>query len=301
MYFMAASDLNRAKQSGHVSSLDPRNSPLLSPDDPQAVRVERPNGGSPIFLTCEHAGREIPRKLNGLGVHVSELERHIAWDIGAENVAHHLSLMLDATLVVQTYSRLVIDCNRALHRHDSIPAVSDNTVIPGNQNLHPVDAAARATEIFQPYHRGITHALDERQRKGRSSILVAVHSFTPVFDGVERPWHVGLLFNRDDRLARILKDLIGEHADLCMGNNEPYAISDETDYTIPVHGERRGIPHIEFEIRQDLIATEKGQREWAGYLGNWLSESLNVLDVLDTGYKTAGHVLPPQLSEGSRK
>ncbi|MDA9982574.1 N-formylglutamate amidohydrolase [Gammaproteobacteria bacterium] len=295
MNFDGCCDLNRAKHFDRVAGSDPPNSPLLTSDDPKAVRIGHPDGGSPVFLTCEHAGREIPQNLDGLGVHESELERHIAWDIGAENVARHLSGLLDATLVVQTYSRLVIDCNRALHRQDSIPKVSDNTVIPGNENLHPVEAAARATEIFQPYHRSITNALDHRQRKGRSSVLVAVHSFTPVFNGVERPWHVGILFNRDDRLANILVDLIGEHANLCMGKNEPYAISDETDYTIPVHGERRGIPHIEFEIRQDLITTQKGQREWAGYLGNWLSESLNVLDVLGTGDKTAGHAPPPSV------
>jgi predicted N-formylglutamate amidohydrolase len=250
---------------------------LLGPDDPHPVKVDRAGGDSPFFITCEHAGREIPRRLGSLGLQAAELQRHIAWDIGAAEVARHLSTRLDATLVLQNYSRLVIDCNRTLDRHDSIPTVSEHMEIPGNRDLHPDEVAARAAEVFQPYHDSIVRALDRRRDHGRRNVLIAVHSFTPVFKGKARPWHIGLLFNRDDRLARILMDLANGDRSLCIGVNEPYAISDETDYTIPVHGERRGIPHIELEIRQDLIASEGGQREWAEKLGDWLLHSLSLL------------------------
>ena len=128
-------------------------------------------------------------------------------------------------------------------------------------------------------------ALDGRRDNGRESILVALHSFTPDYKGAARPWHVGLLYNRDDRLARILMDLMNGERSLCVGDNEPYAISDETDYTVPVHGERRGILHIEFEIRQDLVESEAGQREWAERLEDWLTGSLHRLGpfVVDRG------------------
>ena len=253
---------------------------LLGPDDPHPVQVERAGGESPVFITCEHAGRKIPQRLGDLGLQASDLERHIAWDIGAASVSRHLSSRLDATLVMQTYSRLVIDCNRSPGHSDSIATVSEHTQIPGNRDLDPGHVDARVEEVFQPYHDAIGSALDSRRDKGRDSILIAVHSFTPVFKGNARPWHVGLLYNRDDRLARILADLVGVEDSLCLGVNEPYAISDETDYTIPVHGEGRDIIHIEFEIRQDLIASEDGQRAWGARLEEWLLGSMDLLSAV---------------------
>lgn len=251
---------------------------LLGPDDPPPVTVYREAGRSSFFLTCEHAGREIPRRLGDLGLHASEFDRHIAWDIGAAGVARRLSTRLDATLVLQRYSRLAIDCNRSPGHAESIPVVSESTEIPGNRNLQSDEVAARVNEVFDPYHDTIVRALDGRRDNGHASLLIAVHSFTPVFKGKARPWHVGLLFNRDDRLARVLIELMNGNGTLCVGVNEPYAISDATDYTIPVHGERRGIPHIEFEIRQDLIASRDGQREWADRLENWLLRSSGHLE-----------------------
>ncbi len=248
------------------------NNRLLTPGDPHPVSLERADGASPVFLACDHAGNRIPGRLGSLGVAEAELGRHIAWDLGAAEVSRDLSARLDATLVLQTYSRLVIDCNRATHRPDSIATVSEHTEIPGNRDLHPDHAAARAREIFHPYHDAIAAALDARRAEGRESVLVCLHSFTPVYKGQKRPWHVGLLYNRDARLARILAALMAEDPGLCIGDNQPYAISDETDYTIPVHGERRGIPHV--EIRHDLIESAQGQREWAGRLEGWLTEAL---------------------------
>ena len=250
---------------------------LLEPDDHGPVTVARLDGASPLFMTCDHAGREIPKKLGDLGVPVAELQRHIAWDIGAEEVAHGLSEQLDAALVVQTYSRLVVDCNRQPSRHDAMATISEHTEVPGNHDLHPDHADARVREIFDPYHDTIAGELDRRRDAGETTVLLAVHSFTPVYKGETRPWEVGLLYNRDNRVARVLLDLMREDAGLTVGDNEPYAITDEGDYTIPVHGEQRGILHVEIEIRQDLIETAAGQRDWSLRLTDWMGRAVERL------------------------
>ncbi len=246
---------------------------LLTEDDLHPVKVVREAGASDILLTCDHAGQAIPVRLGDLGVSEAERRRHIAWDVGAEEVALQLSERLDATLVSQHYSRLVIDCNRSVGHPTSIAPVSEVTRIPGNHDLHPDHAEARAREIFHPYQDAIAEVLDARDAAGRHSVMVCVHSFTPVYKGVERPWHVGLLYNRDPRIADLLKALLAAEPGLTVGDNEPYAVSDESDYTVPVHGERRGIPHIEIEIRHDLIETPEGQSEWAERLDLWLTEA----------------------------
>lgn len=250
---------------------------LLADDEPHPVTVERADGAAPIFLVCDHAGRRIPRRLGALGLDAAELDRHIAWDIGAESVARGVSRRLDATLVSQVYSRLVIDCNRAPGVDGSIATLSETTAIPGNRDLGPRDAETRAREIFRPYHDTITRLLDARAARDRPSVLVAVHSFTPVFKGEQRPWHIGILYNRDDRLAAIALDLLAGESDLRAGDNQPYSVSDETDYTIPVHGEKRGLAHVEIEIRQDLIADAPRQDVWADRLAGWLVRGLDRL------------------------
>ena len=250
---------------------------LLAEDEPEPVVVSRPDGTSPFFLTCDHAGWRIPRALGDLGVPEPELRRHIAWDIGAAAVARGLSDLLDACLVEQVYSRLVIDCNRDPSVPTSMPEVSERTPVPGNVGLSAGERAARVREIFEPYHARTTEELDRRREQGRETILVAVHSFTPVFKDTQRPWHVGVLYNRDDRLARILMDLFAREGDLVVGDNEPYHVSDETDYGIPVHGERRGIVHVELELRQDLISDGGGQVAWARRLARILPEARECL------------------------
>jgi predicted N-formylglutamate amidohydrolase len=244
---------------------------LLAEDEPCPVSVEHADGRSPFFLTCDHAGRLIPRRLGTLGLPDSELDRHIAWDIGIAGVSRHLANALDATLICQIYSRLVIDCNRDWSVPSSICEVSELTTIPGNAGIGGEERHARQQEIFQPYHDRIAQMLDARA--GRPTVLVAMHSFTPVFKGVARPWHVGVLYNRHTALPRILLDLLRGEGDLVVGDNEPYFISDLTDYTVPVHGERRGLPHVEIEIRQDLISDENGQRAWADRLARLFPEA----------------------------
>jgi predicted N-formylglutamate amidohydrolase len=243
---------------------------LLYPDEPYPVTLDNEAGKSAFFLTCDHAGRAIPRRLDGLGLPEHETERHIAWDIGIGAVGRQLSRLLDAAMVVQTYSRLVIDCNRDPEVPSSIPEISETTAIPGNRGLGEAARAARVEAIFRPYHEGIAAALDRRAAAGRASVLVALHSFTPVFKGVGRPWHAAVLYNRDPRLAHSLFKLLSAEDGLVIGDNEPYAVSDLTDYTVPVHGERRGLPHVEIEIRQDLITDLAGQTAWAERLARLL-------------------------------
>jgi predicted N-formylglutamate amidohydrolase len=247
---------------------------LLAADEPAPFGVEKADGKSPFLIVCDHAGRRIPRSLGTLGLDDAELVRHIAWDIGARGVGEHLARHLDAPLIAQTYSRLVIDCNRPLTSPTSITPLSERTAIPGNQALSDAERTARASEIFAPYHARIEAEIEARLARGQPTILVSMHSFTPVFKDFVRPWHIGMLYNRDARLAHALLDLIRADGRFVVGDNEPYSVSDGTDYSVPVHGERRGLPHIEIEVRQDLIETEAGQREWAAHLAEWLPRAV---------------------------
>jgi predicted N-formylglutamate amidohydrolase len=251
---------------------------LLAPDEPRAVVTLRPHGGSPFLLVSDHAGRRIPRVLGDLGVTESELRRHIAWDVGIEPVVRFMADELDAHAIMQPYSRLVIDCNRPFQADSSIGKVSENTPVPGNVKLKPEAIAARQREIFAPYHRAIAAELDRRQRKGLPAFLVAMHSFTPVYKGESRPWHSGVLYNRDSRFAAFVLRLLREEDAMTVGDNEPYTVSDDTDYTIPVHGEQRGLPHVAIEIRHDLIETETDQRAWAHRMCKVLTNAKKLRD-----------------------
>src|ERR1700720_4524324 len=250
---------------------------LLAPDDPQPVRVLRPEGRSDFVLTADHAGRAIPKRLGMLGLPEDELTRHIAWDIGIAGVTERLSEALDAAAVLQNYSRLVIDCNRQPGLASSIPTLSELTAIPGNEGSSAAEREARRQEIFLPYHGQIVEMLDRRRVAGRRTLLVAMHSFTPVFKRIARTVEVGILYNRDTRLAHIMLDLLRREGDLGVGDNQPYAVGDLSDYTVPVHGEGRGLPHVEIEIRQDLIADAAGQAAWAARFARLLSEADTLL------------------------
>ena len=250
---------------------------LLGPDDPVAVEEIRAGATSPFFLTCEHAGKAFPQRLGTLGLEPRHLDRHITYDIGAAGVARGLSERLDAHLVLSTYSRLVVDCNRWPTAPDYIPTVSEDTEIPGNLDIDEWEVKARTDEIFLPYHDTIAKALDAREASGRTTVLVAVHSCTPVFHGVSRPWHVGVLYEHDPRFAKILLELLHGEGHLCVGDNEPYFMTSDKDYAVPVHGHHRELPHVEFEVRQDLIETRAGQEDWAAFLADILREALGRL------------------------
>jgi len=247
--------------------------PLLAPDEPSPVTVRNPNGASPLFVVADHSGNLIPRALGDLGVSEAERARHIGWDIGIAGVVRLMAEALDATSVQQNYSRLVVDCNRPPGVPSSIPDISELTPVPGNVGLSANDRDARVREIFRPYHAAIEAELDRRKNAGRATVLIAMHSFTPSYKGLARPWHAGVLYNRDPRLAHIVLALLKRDAGLLVGDMEPYTVSDEHDYTIPVHGERRGLHHVAIEIRQDLIAHEKGQQDWAALMTRLLPEA----------------------------
>jgi predicted N-formylglutamate amidohydrolase len=246
---------------------------LLAPDEPSPVTVTNADGKSPFVIVCDHAGKYLPRSLKMLGLEQSERERHIAWDIGAGAVACMLGEVLGAIVIRQNYSRLAIDCNRTPGSETSIVELSELTAVPGNIGLSKPQMEARVREIFQPYHDRIAHELDKRRQAGRATVLIAMHSFTPVYDSVARPWHIGVLYNHDPRLAHKLIDLLRREQGLIVGDNEPYRVTDTSDYAIPIHGEQRGLPHVEIEIRQDLIADEIGQRRWASLLARLLPDT----------------------------
>ena len=245
---------------------------LLGPQDVPPVREYNDSGRSSFLLTCDHYGRLIPGALGDLGLPERELKRHIAWDIGIAGVAEMLSKHLDAHLIVQRYSRLVIDCNRPPNVASSIPVISEATTVPGNQGLTRQAAELRRTQIFDPYHRRIDGIIDQRRQHNLPTILVSLHSFTPVYAGIARPWHIGTLYQRDKVLPPLLLQLLRAEPDLVVGDNEPYAVSDETDYTIPVHAEARGLMNTGIEIRQDLISDSAGEKAWADRLARIFDE-----------------------------
>ncbi len=250
---------------------------LLAADEPAPFIEIGRQGSSNFVILVDHAGRRIPRRLQDLGLPAAELQRHIAWDIGALNVARQVAAALDATLLAQNYSRLVIDCNRDPKVPTSIPRQSEAIEIPGNIDLSDVEIAARRAEIFDPYHNRITELLDERVAAARPTLLVAQHTMTDMYHGVRREMHAAVLYNRDRRFAGLVLDALRRDQDLVIGDNQPYFVSDATDYSIPHHGEARGLPHVEIEIRQDLVSDEAGQTQWAGRITRALLEAERAL------------------------
>jgi len=250
---------------------------LLFDDEPSPVNVVNIDGQSPIFLVCEHAGRRIPRKLGDMGLSGADRDRHIAWDIGADRVSRRLAERLDAPLITQTYSRLVCDCNRDISMPSFMPVISERTPIPGNVDLTARDRASRISEIYEPLHDRIREALDRRTASGQSTVFISMHSFTPVFMDEVRPMSIGLLYDRDPRMASLVGSMLRADGDLLVADNEPYALDQNRDYTVPEHGERRGIPSLEIEIRQDLITETEGQDAWAKRLAPILARGADHL------------------------
>jgi predicted N-formylglutamate amidohydrolase len=243
---------------------------LLDREDVAPVLENNIAGRSPFLFCCDHYGRAIPRRLGDLGLPVGELDRHIAWDIGIAGVTERLAEALDATAVLQTYSRLVIDCNRNPTWPTAMPETSEHTTIPGNVGLTQTAREARIAAVFTPYHARITGLLDARAAAGRRTVFVAMHSFTPSFKGESRAMHVGVLYNRDATFADALLRLLCAEPELVVGDNAPYAVTSDSDYGVPVYGEQRGLRHVEIEIRQDLIAEPKGQEAWAALFARLL-------------------------------
>lgn len=241
---------------------------LLSSDEPPAVEVRR--GDGQFLVVCEHASNRIPRSLGSLGLEPADCRRHIAWDPGALAVAEGVAARLNATLIIQRYSRLVVDCNRSLEFPDAFTEFSEDTRIPGNVGLGEDEKALRVAGVWKPFHDAIDDVIASRIASGTPTVLVTIHSFTPVYRGVPRPWAVGVIFDRDRRLADAVIRGLRRDPDLSVGINQPYSPADRVFYTIDRHATPHGLPAVMIEIRNDIIAGEAGQRHWVGKLASIL-------------------------------
>jgi predicted N-formylglutamate amidohydrolase len=232
------------------------------------VRVTNRAGKSPFLLVCDHASNYLPPQYGTLGLKDADMLRHIAWDPGALPVALKVAAMLDAALVEAGVSRLAIDCNRPLDAPDLIPEISETTLIPGNAGLSREDRAERIALSWKPFHDAIEALVDERLAAGRETWLVSIHSFTPIWKGVDRPWEIGIIHDDDERLSAPLIAALRAEKRFTVGENEPYSPADRVYFTLERHARSRGLPCAMIEIRNDDIADEAGQARWAGLLGN---------------------------------
>lgn len=238
-------------------------SSLLTPADPAPVEIVNGESNAPVLLLCEHAGNEVPTALDTLGVSEEILASHRGFDIGAESVARGLADLLDAPLILQRYSRLVIDSNRPPSSPQSILEISDGAVIPGNQNLAAANSQARISEIFEPMDRAIQNGFASHDRRAAFSI----HSFTPQLGDEGRPWHAGFLSRKSVPTAKqLMASVANQSSDLNLALNKPYRIEDATDWFIPRHAEPRALPHCLIEIRNDQIQTQEEAARWASML-----------------------------------
>ncbi|WP_425403300.1 N-formylglutamate amidohydrolase [Hwanghaeella sp.] len=253
---------------------------LLTPFDPPAFHITNPDGKAAGVIVCDHASNKVPSRLNGLGLTPACLNYHISYDIGAEGVAQRLAPVLDMPAIFSGFSRLVIDMNRPTDDFTSIREISDAHVVPGNRGLTARDHKQRQEELFKPYHDAVEGLVAGKRRRAdelglEAPVIISVHSCTDEMRGVKRPWHIGVLYNRDERLAKAtIASLEAQNPDLTIGDNKPYSGLDAYGYTIERHALPAGLPNVLFEVRQDLIGTEEGQAQYAEILGKALTAVL---------------------------
>lgn len=247
---------------------------LLEADEPAPYELIEHADGRRVVFVCDHAGNRMPRALGTLGLEPERMNEHIAVDIGAREVTRRLVARFEASAVLGVYSRLAVDLNRNLEDVTAFPAISDGIRIPGNANLDRHAKSARARALFKPYHEAISALIRSKTNDDVSPVLIGIHSFTPHMNGLERPWHVGILWDKDPRLALpLLASLRAQH-DIVVGDNEPYSGRHPADFTVDHHGEATGIAHVGIELRQDLLLSEAGRDEWAMRLGEALAPLL---------------------------
>lgn len=247
---------------------------LLAADEPAPFELVDPAAARPLIFVCDHAANRVPQALGTLGVAERHLEDHIGWDIGAGAVARRLIDWLDASGVLAVYSRLVIDLNRALHHAAAFPALSDGVLVPGNVNLSMPEKGLRAQALYHPYHHAVRALIERKTEPELAPVFVGIHSFTPRIFGIERPWHIGVLWDKDPRLPLALLRALRASGDIVVADNEPYSGRHPADFTIDHHAEPLGLAHVGIEIRQDLIRDEPGQERWATRLAEALGSVL---------------------------
>ena len=254
------------------SSDDP--SPLSSPEIIEG-RVE-----TGILLLCDHASNAVPAGLNQLGMPPAEMARHIAFDIGAADVTRTMARLLGAPAILTRFSRLLIDPNRGRDDPTLVMRLSDGALVLGNARLTEAQISARIATYYDPYDSAIEAAIKAGMAAGFPPMILSIHSFTPAWKGVPRPWHIGVLWDRDTRLARPLIEALQAQADLIVGDNEPYG-GGLPDDTIDRHTTRAGLANALIEIRQDLIGDLASAQAW----GERLSQVMQ--DVLRNGLRQA--------------
>lgn len=249
--------------------------PLIGPGDSPPFTTYNEHAGSPVLLVADHASPYFPASLNQLGLADWVLERHVAWDIGVDKLACFLADKLDAQAVLAGFSRLIIDPNRHPDDASAIAEISDGISIPGNIGLDEEQRAQRVQSFFQPYHDTIAEKLDRFLQAGVIPAMISVHTCSPVFDRIVRPWHVGIMWDKDPRIPVPLIRRLEQVSGVCVGDNEPYSGRHPHDFTIDHHAEPEGLPHVGIEVRQDLVREDAGARKWAGILAESLRDILS--------------------------
>jgi predicted N-formylglutamate amidohydrolase len=242
---------------------------ILMAGEPAPARVENEKGRGQCIVVCDHASNRVPKSLGTLGLKKSDLEKHIAWDPGTEIIGRHIAQKIDAPLVCSSYSRLVVDVNRGEKSPECMRAVYDHIVVPGNAGLTAANKKQRITEIFTPYHKTLARTIRARVRKDTVPVILSIHSFTPKMDDYLRPWHIGILWNREEKIARrLVRNLRINNPGMVVGENEPYSLkaANLQKNTITTHAESKGLPYIIVEFRQDLVKSAAGARKWAKIL-----------------------------------
>ncbi|WP_367717946.1 N-formylglutamate amidohydrolase [Nitratireductor sp. GISD-1A_MAKvit] len=260
---------------------------LLDPSEGEPVQIERAGGRSPVILVCEHASRTIPASLSNLGVKPDTLTSHAAWDIGALATAQKISQLLDAPLVHQRFSRLVYDCNRPPEAPDAIPEMSEIHAIPGNRNLSGEARQQRVAEIYEPFRQALAALVAARTGPSRQPVIVTIHSYTRVYFGAARHRAIGLLHDRDRRLADTMLQQAEEHGITNAMRNYPYGPDDGVTHTLRLHAVQNGLLNVMIEYCSDLIDTEKGQDEWAALTTRLLEAALERFDIHAAGSQQA--------------
>ncbi|MCE9507334.1 MAG: N-formylglutamate amidohydrolase [Alphaproteobacteria bacterium] len=239
---------------------------ILAANEPSPFKVINPTGSGSGLIICDHSSKRVPRALKGMAIKKSDLDRHIGWDIGTEDIGRHLSKVLDMPMVLAGYSRLVVDLNRAPDHAECMVEESDHTKIPANAGLSKKLKEQRLKEIFWPYHNQITKQVDRFVKKRQTPLLLAIHSFTPEMNNAKRPWHIAVLWNKQEKIAKKLITAIRKNnPGLLVGENEPYTLKNERfkGSTIWRHAEQRDLPYVFVEFRQDLVDTKEKAVQWA--------------------------------------